>query len=349
MKIVYVGPLWYGGTCLQRMEALRQLGHQILPVDTEPEDVRRKSQRFSCRVKRKLFGPSDLANANRKILAACQQKEFDIVWIDKGITIKPETLLEVKEMYPKVKLVHYNPDDPFGAIRSGWKSFLMCAPYYDVHFVPREQNLAEYKKLGCKNVYFFYKGFNPNLHRPLSISEEERAMLGGQVGFIGSAEKERAQSIAFLAEKGIRVKVWGHKWTRWQKKLRAKFAVAGPSQYGQQYAKIINSFDINLGFLRKINRDQQTSRSIEIPACGAFMLAERTKEHLELFEEGKEAEFFGSNEELLEKVRYYLAHPQQRKQIAAAGRERCLKSGYSNQERLKQMLTIIERVENEVR
>ena len=68
------------------------------------------------------------------------------------------------------------------------------------------------------------------------------------------------------------------------------------------------------------------------------MLAERTREHLELFEEGKEAEFFSSNEELLDKVRFYLAHPQQRKRIAAAGRRRCLENGYSNQDRLKWML-----------
>src|SRR5829696_8072533 len=86
---------------------------------------------------------------------------------------------------------------------------------------------------------------------------------------------------------------------------------------------------------------QQTSRTFEIPACGAFMLAERTDEHLRLFEEGKEAAYFGSNEELLEKVRYYLDHEDERRRIASAGRKRCLDSGYSHHERLKYMLSVV--------
>ena len=68
------------------------------------------------------------------------------------------------------------------------------------------------------------------------------------------------------------------------------------------------------------------------------MLAERTDEHLALFEEGIEAEYFDSNEELLDKVRYYLSHEDERKRIAAAGRERCVRSGYSNEDRLSKML-----------
>ena len=40
------------------------------------------------------------------------------------------------------------------------------------------------------------------------------------------------------------------------------------------------------------------------------MMAERTAEHLAMFEEGKEAAFFSNNEELLDKCSYYLAHEQ---------------------------------------
>jgi spore maturation protein CgeB len=74
------------------------------------------------------------------------------------------------------------------------------------------------------------------------------------------------------------------------------------------------------------------------PACGGFMLAERTDEHLSLFQEGKEAEYFSSNEELLEKCKYYLLHEDSRKSIAVAGRKRCETSGYSNKEAIKRML-----------
>lgn len=109
--------------------------------------------------------------------------------------------------------------------------------------------------------------------------------------------------------------------------------------FSEDYSKSFRTFKISLCFLRKMNFDQQTSRTMEIPACGGFMLAERTKEHQALFEEGKEAEFFSSNEELLDKCRYYLSHEDERKAIAEEGHKRCITSDYSNQGMVKRILT----------
>lgn len=100
--------------------------------------------------------------------------------------------------------------------------------------------------------------------------------------------------------------------------------------YSDNYVKALQSFKISLCFLRKMNFDQQTTRSVEIPACGGFLMAERTSEHLSLFEENKEAVYFSSNKELLEKCKFYLKNDPERKQIIENGHKRCIQSGYSN-------------------
>lgn len=345
MRVIYVGPLWEGGTCLQRMQAMQELGHEILPLDTAPACVCKKQKKLFYKILRKIFGPIALIDVNKQIISIitnAKRNQFDVIWIDKGLTIKEKILIQVKNQSPKTIIVHYNPDDPFGALRSGWKTFIKSAPSYDVHFVPREQNLVEYKKIGCKKVIRFYRGYNSHLHSPINITKNFRLKYGGPVGFIGDYEIERAQSMHYLASAGIPVRIWGPNWDRKCRLRHINMKIEGRPLWGDDYVKAICSFDINLHFLRKINRDLQSSRSIEIPACGGFMLAERTNEHFELFEEKKEAEFFSTNDELLEKVRYYLKHEDKRKNIALNGRVRCLKSGYSNHDRIKQMLNIVE-------
>jgi spore maturation protein CgeB len=74
------------------------------------------------------------------------------------------------------------------------------------------------------------------------------------------------------------------------------------------------------------------------------MLAERTAEHLALFTEGVEAEFFGSKEELLEKCRFYLSRSGKREIIAGSGRQRCLRSGYSYEHHVDAVLSELRRL-----
>lgn len=71
------------------------------------------------------------------------------------------------------------------------------------------------------------------------------------------------------------------------------------------------------------------------------MLAERTEEHLNLFEEGIEAEFFDSNEEMVSKVQFYLRNERARLKIANAGFQRCIKSGYSDINMVEKILETI--------
>lgn len=66
-------------------------------------------------------------------------------------------------------------------------------------------------------------------------------------------------------------------------------------------------------------------RHFEVPAYGGFMLTYETAELSACFEIGKECDVFHNEAELLEKVHYYMDHPEQRREIAAAGQRRVLK------------------------
>jgi spore maturation protein CgeB len=139
--------------------------------------------------------------------------------------------------------------------------------------------------------------------------------------------------LARLADEGLGVRVWS--WDKGWLAFRRPNLVLTPHFVSDgQYRKAISGAKINVGFLRKVNRDLQTTRSVEIPACGGFLLAERTEEHNRLFAEGSEAEYFGDYDELINKVRRFLEDNSARRRISAAGYKRCLQGSYSNRERL---------------
>jgi hypothetical protein len=281
-------------------------------------------------------GPRDLAKANQAILRLAAQEHPQVLWVDKGLTIRPETLKAAARLSPGLVRVSYSPDDMLNP-RNQSRLYLAGVSLYDLHVTTKSYNVAELKALGAPQVFFVDNAYCPFMHRPLDVPEAARAELGGPVGFIGTYEPERAAALSFLAEQGIPVKVWG-KWPQRWRRRHSNLRVMGASLWGDDYARGIGSFAINLAFLRKENRDLQTTRSIEIPACGGFMLAERTPEHRRLFQEGVEAEFFDSPEELLAKIQFYLDNEDKRRAMAAAGRQRCLTSGYSNPERLAGVL-----------
>ncbi|MCH7591424.1 MAG: glycosyltransferase family 1 protein [Planctomycetes bacterium] len=66
------------------------------------------------------------------------------------------------------------------------------------------------------------------------------------------------------------------------------------------------------------------NRHFEITAYGGFMLTYFTSELPDCFEIGKECEVFRDEQELLEKINYYLEHDKERREIAAAGQRRTL-------------------------
>src|SRR5262245_9035062 len=94
-----------------RMQALQDLGHELMPIDVSPAEGQRKYRDILTRLLNKLGYPPDLAGANSKICQIVQKEVPNTLWIDKGLTIKPATLLYIKEKLPGTPIVSYHPDD----------------------------------------------------------------------------------------------------------------------------------------------------------------------------------------------------------------------------------------------
>ena len=332
MKILYCGPLGPWNTTEARRRALIDLGHEVVSVDL----LSHLNSGLIGKIQSHLLVGPGVASYNRKIEELGWALKPDLVWLDTGAQVRPGAVKALRSTGATV--MSYN-SDYLRFNRHARRHFLNSVPLYDIHVNTNEMNVTILQERGAKKVIRAEFAYDPEIHRPIELTREEASTLGSEVVFVGHWEPATERLILLLRESGISVKVWGTSW----RKARNKRELSGvlqdpPAVFGQDYAKAIAASKIALGLLSKWNHNRSTLRTFEIPAMGGFLLAERTGDHLSYFEEGREAEYFGTPGELVEKAKYYLEHEDQRMEIARAGHERCTKSGYSNKDRVQAIL-----------
>lgn len=344
-RILFVGDLRPHTRTSQRALALQRLGHEVIGVSTvDPGQAPPSSRRapLLARLHHRLGRPHDTTGANRAVREHLREGAFDVLWVEKGQTLRAATLECAEAIRPDMQRAFFSEDDmTLASNQSAW--FRASLPLYDLVFTTKEHNAQaeELPALGARRVMVVSKSFDPVLHRPVEVTEEDRVAFGAPIGFIGTFEEPRARALLSLARSGLEVRVWGNGWSAWRGR-HSRLAIEDRAIYGEDYVRALCATDVNLGFLRKASRDRHTDRSVEIPACGAFLLAERTQEHLGLFAEGREAEYFGDMLELTGKVHRYLDSASQRREVAARARERCLRDDYSHDAVLRRMLEALD-------
>lgn len=343
MKILYVGSLQPNSNSFARFKTLKEMGHTIQGLDTEPilfngNPIWSRTHHFLN------LGPGIFEIGNQ-LVHAVRDFQPDLIWVDNKPFIPLSAIKEIRKIKPFF-LVAVVTDDAFGKYSFGWQILKKTMPMYDAHFVQRIVNIAEYQKLGAKLVLECDRSFDPSRHYPVELSDDDLQKWGSEIGFIGTYASYRAGVLSRLIQKGFPVSIWGNDWEGKPEWSIIQPHFRGKAEYGENYRKILSGMKIALHFLRKENRDDQDSRTFEIPACGAFMLAERTPKHLRYFEEGKEAEFFEDEQGLECKLKFYLENLEIAKTISINGRERCLSSGYDHRSRLQFVLNSVEKPES---
>jgi spore maturation protein CgeB len=278
---------------------------------------------------------------NEALLRFIEKKRYDVILVFKGMELFPDTVKQLKK-HAEI-IANYNPDHPFVFFfpGSGNNHVLKSIPYYDVHFSYARNIVKKLQKDFNKPAYCVPFGYDSNVALPYNDSQSAYA---GRILFIGAYDKLRAKYLNKL--KSSWLDIYGDdKWgSRSVLSQYLRKAYRNKSLYGNDYSSAVASSVGILNILRKQNlvEDSHNMRTFEVPGYGGVLIAERTSEQMEYFEENNEAIFFSSAEELGDKMEFLATHPDTAESIKQAAYQKSISAGYSYDHRSSQLLQCLQ-------
>lgn len=292
MRAAYVGILSPGSTSRMRAEWLKRLtpDAEWKWIDTD------SSFQPSARVWRTLafrwkWGPA-VDRINELVRDSMRAETFDLVWVDKAVFLTEETTRSLRSA--GTKLAHFTPDTAFHENKS--RHFARCMVMYDLLVTTKSFELDDYRQRAASDsVMLTTQAYDPNIHFPRHGDDERRL----ETLFVGLAEPDRELCISTLLERGVPVRLGGIGWQRflreWGRHPNLQFE--REEIFGDAYADLLSRSWIGLGLLSKRFPELHTTRTFEIPACGAALATETTNDTTRFFS-NDEVLFFSDYGEL---------------------------------------------------
>jgi spore maturation protein CgeB len=195
------------------------------------------------------------------------------------------------------------------------------ARFFDVVFVAQKDYVQSYRQaVGHDQVYWLPLAAAPDIHRRHELAPIYDVAFVGSAGVAHRRTSSRLRRLHLLSARY---------------KTNDVFAPAPAEEVGRIYSQARIVFNTSIA-------GDVTMRDFEATACGALLVTDSAANGLaELFEIGKEVVVFGDDQELLEKIDYYLAHEQERRAIAEAGFRRT-HGQHTYQHRVRQILATLE-------
>lgn len=332
LRILYLGPI--SGTCLDRANALRRMGHKLDHVN--PRHLLHETKWIDRAIWR--LGGNLFSNwVKRALKAWLGTKQFDLCYVDGGELITAPVIKLLRDHAPVI--INYNIDDPLGS-RDGprYKAYRNSLGLYDLVIVMRSSNVAEAKALGAHKVLRVFMAADEVSHKPRTLTAQDLQQWSSEVLFLGTWMPERGPFLLELIKRKVPLTIRGPHWEKSPEWPLLKHHWAGGAISGDDYAKAIQCAKVNLGLLSLGNRDEHTTRSLEIPALNSLLCAQRTPEHLAMYTEGKEALFWSDANECANACAYALNDEKRRQDIANAGYQKVKLNGHYNEMQLAKIL-----------
>jgi len=336
-RILYLCPTQHGSTALCRGQALRRLGHAVTIADPFKAMERQLGHRWLSALHYRTGYRALQWAMHDWVAGLCatvtDQDTPEIVWVDSGELIGFDCLQLLRSTGATTVL--YNHDDPTGP-RDGQRfaSLRGAVPAYDICVVVRDENIGELRALGASQILRVDRSYDEIMHAPFTDRAAIPPSLQSEVAFIGTwmRNERRDRFIVDLAARGIPVSVWGSRWKLSPLWPALRPYYRGGNLSGRDYVAAIQGSKLCICLLSRGNRDRHTTRTMEIPYAGGLLCAERTAEHLAMFDDGSEAVFWDDVDECAHWCRALLDNASRRESIRLAGMQRVRANGVGNQD-----------------
>lgn len=310
--------------------ALCALGYRCFFIDESRHFAPPKTRWLGRALDRAMLRPVEIRRFNELIARRAAESRPAVVIVVSGRHIQRATLQRVRDT--GARLVAFATDNPLVPGRSR-DNLRECFAEYDVYASPRRSSLAALGAAGCRRPVHIRFGYEPGVHYAQSPAEPR---WSSDVVFIGGADEDRVRMFEPLAAgNGLVMRLYGRGWGRTPLERHA-----GGEIFEHEFRFAMTGAKVAPCLVRRSNADGHVMRSFEIPACRQFMLAERTEEHLELFEDGVHAAYFDGPDELRDKALYYLRHPSERERMARACHDLVTSGHHTYRDRVREMMSM---------
>ncbi len=217
-----------------------------------------------------------------------------------------ELLVRLKQRMPAV--MYY--DDCIKGSGDSLEEVIRYGRQADIMYLTNRGEVPIYREQGV-NVHFITGGCDPDAHRRV---EAPGRFYQSEVAFIGKPNTAGRVELMREVSRHFDLKLWGAGWEKFGLKSAARHVYAGG------YRKICAGAKIVLGWNIDPTVDLYFSnRTWYTLGCGGFLLTLYSPSLEELFQRAGQLDWFDSNRECCQKIRYYLDNDAQRRRIADAG------------------------------
>ena len=228
---------------------------------------------------------------NQMLLDTVRQGNFDLVLLSKTDSMNYELLPEINRYAP----TWYFFMDPMAVAMSiNAKEYAKRATWASATF----SDVVDHFQDAGSNVHWITQGLDPGEFSPRPTEKDI------DVVFVGSREEKRERFVARLRRANIEVTCFGNGWEN-------------DAVYQNELANIYQRSKIVLNFCRE--GSGFSIRVFQVMGTGSFLLTEYCTDLESFFERRVHMDWFRDDDELSDRIDYYLRNDFEREQLAREG------------------------------